>query len=133
MEVVCLILDPTKPCSNAFWVLKSLHLLSFLLEMFFIILVSLFFFLIVNIFCRFYLNSFNHKCIKVCSSMKVNFLYISIIYELIIILFRLQMMSILYLTTKLSAALQEVVSVTVSTIPMFIIVYNMIIQWLYVY
>ena len=32
------------------------------------------------------MKSFNHKCIKVRSSMKVNLLYISIIYELIIIL-----------------------------------------------
>ena len=39
MEVVCLILGPTKPCSHAFWVWTSLHLLSFLLEIFFIILV----------------------------------------------------------------------------------------------
>ena len=38
------------------------------------------------------MKSFNHKCIKVCSSMKVSLLYISIIYELIIILFHLQMM-----------------------------------------
>ena len=44
------------------------------------------------------MKSFNHKCIKVCSSMKVSLLYISIIYELIIILFHLQMMSILYFT-----------------------------------
>ena len=38
MEVVCLILGPTsayQPCSHAFWVLTSLHLLSFLLKMFF--------------------------------------------------------------------------------------------------
>ena len=49
--------------------------------------------------------------------MKVNLLYISIIYELIIILFHLQMISILYISlTALSAVLQEVVSVTVSTI-----------------
>ena len=42
MEVVCLILGPmlaSQPCSHAFWVLTSLHLLSFLLKMFFIILV----------------------------------------------------------------------------------------------
>ena len=41
MEVVCLILGPmlaSQPCSHAFWVLTSLHLLSFLLKMFFIIL-----------------------------------------------------------------------------------------------
>ena len=41
VEVVCLILGPTEPCSHAFWVLTSLHLLSFLLEMFFIILVDI--------------------------------------------------------------------------------------------
>ena len=38
MEVVCLILRPmlaSQPCSHAFWVLTSLHLLSFLLKMFF--------------------------------------------------------------------------------------------------
>ena len=42
MEVVCLILGPklaSQPCLLAFWVLTSLHLLSFLLKMFFIILV----------------------------------------------------------------------------------------------
>ena len=44
--------------------------------------------------------TFNHKCIKVCSSMKVSLLYILIIYELIIILFHLQMMSILYFTYR---------------------------------
>ena len=47
MEVVCLILGPmlaSQPCSHAFWVLTSLHL-SFLLKMFFIILVSIVFFL----------------------------------------------------------------------------------------
>ena len=41
MEVVGLILGPmlaSQPCSHAFWVLTSLHLLSFLLKMFFIIL-----------------------------------------------------------------------------------------------
>ena len=40
MEVVCLILGPTltsRPCSHMFWVLTSLHLLPFLLKMFFII------------------------------------------------------------------------------------------------
>ena len=56
MEVVCLILGPmlaSQPCSHAFWVLTSLHLLSFLLKMFFIILVSIIFFLNgVIIFCR---------------------------------------------------------------------------------
>ena len=42
MEVVCLIVGPmlaSQPCSHAFWVLTSLHLLSFLLKMLFIILV----------------------------------------------------------------------------------------------
>ena len=41
MEVVCLILGPmlaSQPRSHAFWVLMSLHLLSFLMKMFFIIL-----------------------------------------------------------------------------------------------
>ena len=40
--MVCLILDPmlaSQPCLPAFWVLTSLHLLSLLLKMFFIILV----------------------------------------------------------------------------------------------
>ena len=44
MEVVCLILGPmlaSQPCSHAFWVLTSLHLLSFLLKMFFIILIQI--------------------------------------------------------------------------------------------
>ena len=73
------------------------------------------------------MKSFNHKCIKVCLSMKVSLLYISIIYELIIILFHLQMMPTISLT-----ALQEVVSVTISTKwhSNVIIVYNIIIQWL---
>ena len=38
MEVVCLILGPmlaSQPCSHASWGLTSLHLLSFLLKMFF--------------------------------------------------------------------------------------------------
>ena len=42
MEVVCLILGPmlaSQPCSHAFWVLTSLHLLSFLLKMFFVFIV----------------------------------------------------------------------------------------------
>ena len=39
------------------------------------------------------MKSYNHKFIKICSSMKVS---LSIIYALIIILFHLQMMSILY-------------------------------------
>ena len=58
MEVVCLILGPklaSQPCLLAFWVLTSLHLLSFLLKMFFIILVFIDFFLNdVNVFvdCR---------------------------------------------------------------------------------
>ena len=56
MEVVCLILSPmlaSQPCSHAFGVLMSLHLLPFLLKMFFIILVFivLCFLNSVNIFC----------------------------------------------------------------------------------
>ena len=115
MEVVCLILGPmlaSRPCSHTFWVLTSLHLLSFLLKMFFIILVFIVFFSLngVNMFvqCRlqkywcklhvYIMKSYNHKCIKACSSMKVSLLYTSIIYdyELVIILFHLQMMSIFY-------------------------------------
>ena len=59
--------------------------------------------------------------------MKVSLFYISIIYELIIILFHLQMMPTISLT-----ALQEVVSVTISTKwhSNVIIVYNITIQWL---
>ena len=44
MEVVCLILGPmltSRPCSHTFWVLTSLHLLPFLLKMFFIIFVNI--------------------------------------------------------------------------------------------
>ena len=73
--------------------------------MIFIILVSIVFFSewceyflqIAEILVKviYHLKSFNHKCIKVCSSMKVSLLYI---YELIIILFHLQIMSILYFT-----------------------------------
>ena len=93
MEVVCLILGPmlaSQPCLPAFWVLTSLHLLSFLLKMFFIILVFIVFFLNgVNIFfCRLqkYYNyiimkSCNQKCIKICSSMKVSLLYLGIDYH----------------------------------------------------
>ena len=96
MEMVCLILAPmlaSQPCLHAFWVLTSLHLLSFLLKMFFIILVSIFFFRNgVNILCRlqkywcklYHMKSYNCtfvcKFIKICSSMKVSLLYISIIY-----------------------------------------------------
>ena len=102
MEVVCLILGPklaSQPCLLAFWVLTSLHLLSFLLKMFFIILVSIVFFLNgVNIFCRlqkywcklyYIMKSYNHIFIKICSSMKVGY------FNYLCILFHLQMMSIL--------------------------------------
>ena len=44
MEVVCLILGPmlaTQPCSHAFGVLTSLHLLSFLLKMFLLFLLDI--------------------------------------------------------------------------------------------
>ena len=47
MEVFCLILGPMlafQPCLHAFGVLTSIHLLSLLLKMFFIILVSIVFF-----------------------------------------------------------------------------------------
>ena len=40
------------------------------------------------------MKSYNHKFIKICSSMKISLLYI---YALINILFHLQMMSILYI------------------------------------
>ena len=70
------------------------------------------------------MKSFNHKCIKVPSSMKVSllYMYISIIYELIIIFFHLQKMP--------TIALQEVVSVTISTKwhSNVIIVYNITIE-----
>ena len=56
MEVDCLIVVAmlaSQPCSHAFWVLTSLHLLSFLLKMFIIIFVSIVIFMNgVNIFCR---------------------------------------------------------------------------------
>ena len=74
------------------------------------------------------MKSFNHKCIKVCSSMKVSLLYISIIYELIIILFHLQMMSILYFTYR--TVCSPLVLCQKFSIAMLIIVYNIIIQWL---
>ena len=68
--------------------------------------------------------------------MKVSLFYISIIYELIIILFHLQMMPTISLTA-LSAVIQEVVSVIISTKwhSNVIIVYNITIQWLnnYIY
>ena len=75
------------------------------------------------------MKSFNHKCINVRSSMKVSLFYISIIYELIIILFHLQMMPTISLIA-LSAVIQEV-SVTISTKwhSNVIIVYNITIQY----
>ena len=76
MEVVGLILGPmlaSQPCLHTFWVLTSLHLLSFLLKIFFIILVSIVFFLNgVNILCRlqkywcklYIMHSYNHISLK---------------------------------------------------------------------
>ena len=123
MEVVCLILClmlASQPFSHAFWVLTSLHLLSFLLKMFFIILISIAFFFLngVNIFCRlqkywcelYIMKSYNHIFIKICSSMKVSRLYISFIYAFFFT-YRWYLFSISL--TELSAVL---VSVTVSTI-----------------
>ena len=71
MEVVCLILGPmsaSQPCSHPFWVLTSLHLLSFLLKMFFIILASIVFFWMIWIFfgkywCKLYII-WNHTIIN---------------------------------------------------------------------
>ena len=74
------------------------------------------------------MKSYNHKCIKVCSLMKVSHLYISIICELIIILFHLQMVPTISLIA-LSAVLQDVVPVTIST-TRHSNAYNIIIQWL---
>ena len=42
MEVILGPMLASQPCLHAFWVLTSLHLLSFLLKMFFIILVLLY-------------------------------------------------------------------------------------------
>ena len=106
MEVVCLILDlmlPFQPCSHAFWVLMSLHLFSFYWKYFLLFLFffseSEYFFGNTDVSYTSY-ESYNHKCIKVCSPMKVNLLHkiMSIIYKFIIILFHLQMMYILYFT-----------------------------------
>ena len=72
------------------------------------------------------MKSYNHKCITVCS------LYISIVYEMIIILFDLQMIPTISLTA-LSAMTptKSIVSHCIAIcIPMLIIVYNIIIQWL---
>ena len=107
MEVVCLILGPmlvSRPCSHAFWVLTSLHLLSFLLKMFFYYSCFHCFFSewcgyfcrLQKYWCKLYIisvKSYNHNWIKA-----VSLLYISIIYELIIVLFHSQMMSIFYFT-----------------------------------
>ena len=60
------------------------------------------------------MKSFNHKCIKVCLSMKVSLLYISLIYHSLSLTDDVCLFSISL--TELSAVLQEVVSVTVSTI-----------------
>ena len=89
MEVVCLILGPmlaSQPCLHAFWVLTSLHLLSFLLFLF-----PLFFvrnrvnilFSLQKYWCKLYhMKSYNCtfvcKFIKICSS--VFCIIISIIY-----------------------------------------------------
>ena len=68
MEVILCPMLASQPCLHAFWVLTSLHLLSFLLKMFFIILVSIVFFLNgVNIFCRlqkYYISLWNHTKIN---------------------------------------------------------------------
>ena len=63
------------------------------------------------------MKSFNHKCIKVCLSMKVSLLYISLIYHSLSLTDDVCLFSISL--TELSAVLQEVVSVTVSTIHFF--------------
>ena len=127
----------SQPCSHAFWVLTSLHLLSFLLKMFFIILVSIVFFLNdVNIFCRwqkywcklYIIKSYNHIFIKFCSSMKVSQSFVCINY--LFILLHLQMMSILYFTYSTVCSPSVCHCVNPFSIPMLIIVYNIIIQWL---
>ena len=74
------------------------------------------------------MKSYNHKCIKVCSLMKVSLLYISITCELIIILFHLQMVPTISLIA-LSAVLEDIVSVTIST-TQHSNAYHIIIQWL---
>ena len=63
------------------------------------------------------MKSFNHKCIKVCLSMKVSLLYISLIYHSLSLTDDVYLFSISL--TELSAVLQEVVLVTVSTIHFF--------------
>ena len=114
----------SQPCSHTFGVLTSLHLLSFLLKMIFIILVSIVFLNGGIFFCRlqkYWCKYKNHTIIialtlqclhhnyihrhnyKACSSLKVSILCISIIYELIIILIHLQTMTIFISFTALSA------------------------------
>ena len=92
MEVVCFGSYVSFPTlfTHAIWVLTSLHLFSFLLKIFFIILVSIVFFLNgVNIFCR--LQKYWCKFVYQWRS-------VFCIYVLIIFLFHSQMMYILYFT-----------------------------------
>ena len=77
------------------------------------------------------MKSFNHKCIKICSSVKVSLLYIPNIYELIIILFHLQM-SILYVTyTTVCCPTRSSVSHCVNNSLFQCLSQYINIQWLY--
>ena len=122
-----------QPCLQAFWVLKSLHLLSFLLKMFFIILVFIDFFLNdVNVFLQIaeilyiIMKSCNQKCIKICSSMKVSLLYLCIDYHSLSLTDDLH--SLFHLQHCLQKQCQSLCQPFSTS--MLITVYNIIIQWL---
>ena len=67
------------------------------------------------------MKEFNHKCIEVCSSMKVNINYLRIDYHSFS--FTDDVYFLFYLQNCQHLCQQF-------TIPMYIIVYNYIIQWL---
>ena len=105
MEVVCLILGglASQSCSHAFWVLTSLHLLSFLVKMFFIILVS-----IVALFQ-----------LATCSKLSVRHVNYFRVFQY----FGMQNFAILY------RGIGKNVEIPIYH-PALIIVYNISIQWL---
>ena len=108
----------SQPCSHAFWVLTSLHFFYFYRKCFLLFFFSLFFFWMVWIFivdCKntgvSYIISWNHTIIiifiKICSSMKSVFLYISIFF------FTYRWCPFSISLTALSAVQQEVIVSTI--------------------
>ena len=111
-------------CFLGFDVCTSLHLLSFVLKMFF--LLFLFPLLFFSEWCEYFL--YNHTFIKVCSSMNVRTSLC--IYQLFMHFFPLQMMSILYFTYSSSSVCH---CSQPFSIPMLIIVYTIIIIFIIIY